>query len=353
MPRSPGSSRRAGRVAIASQSGGIGLGFCSSPAHGMLGISTFVSLGNKADVSGNDLLQWGESDPARRPSSCSIWNRSAIRAALRSSRAVSVARSRSSSSRLAGHLRRSRAAGSHTAGLASNERAVDALFKQSGVIRADTIDEMFDIAQCLDLQPLPAGRGVGIITNAGGPGILAADACEAAGLSRQAVRCRHPRRAGRLSVRHASVGNPVDLVASAGPTHYEHAIVTLLPRRGDRQSPRVVHTNRSLRRPSAILAAIGRGRRRAAPPGLRNKPVLACTLSAGTQPAPLSAGAGSGFPLMPFPRTRPERSAASPTYAQLARGAAVALLDVRRRSDVDEARALCPERSPLRAATRG
>ena len=77
----------------------------------------------------------------------------------------------------------SRAAGSHTAALAASDVAVDALFHQSGVIRADTIDEMFDIAACLDAQPLPAGRRVGIVTNAGGPGILAVDACEAAGLS--------------------------------------------------------------------------------------------------------------------------------------------------------------------------
>ena len=77
----------------------------------------------------------------------------------------------------------SRAAGSHTAALAASDAAVDALFHQSGVIRADTIDEMFDIAACLDTQPLPPGRRVAIVTNAGGPGILAVDACEAAGLT--------------------------------------------------------------------------------------------------------------------------------------------------------------------------
>ena len=77
----------------------------------------------------------------------------------------------------------SRAAGSHTAALAASDTAVEALFHQSGVIRADTIDEMFDIAICLDAQPLPKGRRVAIVTNAGGPGIMAVDACVAAGLT--------------------------------------------------------------------------------------------------------------------------------------------------------------------------
>ena len=93
----------------------------------------------------------------------------------------------------------SRAAGSHTAALAANDTAVEALFHQSGVIRAGTIDEMFDIATCLDAQPLPAGRRVAIVTNAGGPGILAADACVAAGLTVAEFCRRHVRQARRVS----------------------------------------------------------------------------------------------------------------------------------------------------------
>ena len=84
----------------------------------------------------------------------------------------------------------SRAAGSHTAALAASDVAVNALFQQSGVIRADTIDEMFDIAACLEAQPLPLGRRVAVVTNAGGPGILAVDACEAAGCRSRSLRKR-------------------------------------------------------------------------------------------------------------------------------------------------------------------
>ena len=172
-------------------------------------------------------------------------------------RAASDGRNRSSSSRRAGRYPAARAAGSHTAGLVSNDTAVDALFKQSGVIRADTIDEMFDVAQCLDLQPLPAGARVAIITNAGGPGILAADACEAAGLDRAAVRAptlAQPSPA-RLSS-NASVGNPVDLVASAGPEAYEHAIVTAM-NATEVDSVIVVYTPIDHAQTEGIFAAVG------------------------------------------------------------------------------------------------
>jgi acyl-CoA synthetase (NDP forming) len=105
---------------------------------------------------------------------------------------------------------------------------VDALFRQSGVIRADTIDEMFDIAACLDSQPLPAGRRVAIVTNAGGPGILAVDACEAAGLRVSPFSAATRERLAAFLPAEASVGNPVDMVASAGPDEYRRAVEVAL-----------------------------------------------------------------------------------------------------------------------------
>ena len=119
--------------------------------------------------------------PEQASSSCS-WKSSecaTIRSTCAPYRAPQADRRRRGGRDMAG----TRAAGSHTAGLASSESAVAALFQQSGVIRADTIDEMFDVAACLDVQPLPPGTRVGIITDAGGPGILAADAYENAGLT--------------------------------------------------------------------------------------------------------------------------------------------------------------------------
>src|SRR5204862_137533 len=140
-----------------------------------------VSLGNKGDVSGNDLLQYGETDPHTSVILLYLESLGNPRRFARLARCISrkkpiiaVKAGRTPSGR--------RATASHTAGLAASEVAVDALFRQAGVIRAETIDEMFDIAACVNSQPLPAGRRIAILSNAGGPGILATDACAGAGL---------------------------------------------------------------------------------------------------------------------------------------------------------------------------
>ena len=91
----------------------------------------------------------------------------------------------------------SRAAASHTGALASSDTVVDALFRQAGVIRTERLEELFDVAALLSHQPLPRGASVAILTNAGGPGILAADACEANGLELPALERGDARRAAR------------------------------------------------------------------------------------------------------------------------------------------------------------
>ena len=171
----------AGRVAFSSQSGALGLAILELATERGVGLSTFVSVGNKADVSGNDLLQYWEADPHTAVMLLYLESFGNPRRFARLARRIG--RSKPIVVVKAGRTAAgSRAAGSHTAALAASDTGVDAPFHQSGVIRADTIDEMFDIATCLDAQPLPAGRRVAIVTNAGGPGILTVDACEAAGL---------------------------------------------------------------------------------------------------------------------------------------------------------------------------
>ena len=171
-----------GHIGLSSQSGALGLAILALAANRGVGLSTFVSVGNKADVSGNDLLEYWEEDAATRVILLYLESFGNPRRFARLARRIG--RTKPIVAVKAGRTRAgSRAAGSHTAALAASDVAVDALFHQSGVIRADTIDEMFDIAACLDAQPLPAGRRVAIVTNAGGPGILAVDACESAGLT--------------------------------------------------------------------------------------------------------------------------------------------------------------------------
>jgi acetate---CoA ligase (ADP-forming) len=216
-----------GSVAMSTQSGALGLAILDYAKQLNIGISSFVSVGNKADVSGNDLLEYWETD--RRTSVILLYLESFgnpakfSRIARRISRHKPIVALKSGRSAVG-----ARAAASHTGALASSDDFVDALFHQSGVIRTDTITELFDVATLLARQPLPRGRRVAILTNAGGPGILAADACLANGLV--ASELSDATKAGLRSFLPdaASVNNPVDMLASAPPEHYRRAMDLLL-----------------------------------------------------------------------------------------------------------------------------
>ena len=179
--RAAAASRR-DASAFSSQSGALGLALLEEADGRGLGFSSFVSVGNKADVSSNDLLEYWEEDEAT-DRSCSTWSRSATRASSPASPAGSRARSRSLRCGAGTSRAGARAASSHTAALAGSEAAVDALFRQAGVLRLRTLEELLDAAVLLSTQPLPRGDRVAVLTNAGGLGILCADACETAGLT--------------------------------------------------------------------------------------------------------------------------------------------------------------------------
>ena len=220
----------AGRVAMSSDSGGLGLAVLATAARLKLGVSSCVSVGNRADVSTNDLLEYWEEDDETKVILLYLESFGNPRRFARIARRVS--RTKPIVAVKAGRTKGgSRAAGSHTAALAANDVAVDALFRQTGVIRAESLEELFDLSAALATQPLPTGRRVAVITNAGGPAILCADACEAAGLSivelSQFVRIR----LASFLPTTASLGNPVDMIATATPADYARAIQTV--RRSD------------------------------------------------------------------------------------------------------------------------
>ena len=216
-----------GRVALSSQSGGLGIAVLEEARRRGLGLSSFVSVGNKADISGNDLLRYWQRDDSTDVILLYLESFGNPRRFARIAREVS--HTKPIVAVKAGRSRAGiRAAASHTAALASPDVMVDALFHQTGVIRVDTLEEMFDVAEVLACQPVPAGRRVAIVGNAGGPGILAADACESAGLvvgelspaSQAALRGFLPAEAG--------VANPVDMVASATADSYRRALEVIL-----------------------------------------------------------------------------------------------------------------------------
>jgi acetate---CoA ligase (ADP-forming) len=125
-----------------------------------------------------------------------------------------------------------KAAGSHTAALTSSDAAVDALFRQAGVIRAESLEELVDVSVLLSAQPLPLGRRVAVLTNAGGLGILAADACESAGLELPTFSEETASRLTALLPSEASVANPVDMLGSATAATYESVLPVLLEDHG-------------------------------------------------------------------------------------------------------------------------
>jgi acetyl coenzyme A synthetase (ADP forming)-like protein len=287
-----------GHVGLSSQSGALGLAILALAASRGVGLSTFVSVGNKADVSSNDLLEYWEEDAATRVILLYLESFGNPRRFARLARRIG--RTKPIVAVKAGRTRGgSRAAGSHTAALAANDVAVEALFHQTGVIRADTIDEMFDIAACLEAQPLPAGRRVAIVTNAGGPGILAVDACESSGLSVPQFSLATRARLGAFLPPAASTGNPVDMVASAGPDEYRQAIEVALTDK-DTDALIVIFAPVDTRQSAAIVAAIRDGIGNARRGGATGKPILACVMADPGRPQPLEVGA-EHIPAYTFP----------------------------------------------------
>ena len=336
-----------GRIALASQSGGLGLAILQLASERQLGISTFVSLGNKADVSGNDLLQYGESDPHTK--TILLYLESFGNPRRFAQLARRIGRSKPIVVVKAGRTRAgSRAAGSHTAGLASNDAAVDALFRQSGVIRASTIDEMFDVAMCLDLQPLPQGHRLAVVTNAGGPAILAADACEGAHLTVAELSSQTRAKLAAFLPAHSSLGTPVDLVASAGPDEYRRAIEVALTA-DETDALLVIYTPIDTTQAAPILTAIAEGVAAARQAGATNKPVFVCTMTLSSQPGPLSAGSEQ-LPAFVFPENAVRALGKVATYARW-RSEPTGLIWGFDDVHADEARALCREIVAARGET--
>jgi acetate---CoA ligase (ADP-forming) len=278
-----------GNVAMSTQSGALGLAILDYAKELGIGISSFVSVGNKADVSGNDLIQYWAEDP--HTSVILLYLESfgnpkkfgeIARRVGRTKPIVAVKAGRS----MAG----SRAATSHTGALATNDVVVDALFRQAGVIRTERLEEMFDVAALLSHQPVPRGARVAILTNAGGPGILAADACEANGLHLPSLS-----EATRSELRSflpaaASVGNPVDMLASAPADHYRRSLAAIL-RDESIDSVITIFIPPLVTEPDAVAAAI-----RAAVDETRGKPVLGVFMRAAGAPATLMPIPSYAFP---------------------------------------------------------
>jgi acyl-CoA synthetase (NDP forming) len=299
-----------GNVGFLSQSGALGLALIDHANRLGLGLSTFVSVGNKADLSGNDFLCYWEGDDATDVILLyleSLGNpRRFARIARRVARSKPIVVVKSGRS-AAG----ARATSSHTGALlGASDVTVDALFRQAGVIRTDTLAELFDVASLLANQPLPTGPRVAILTNGGGPGILSADACEAAGL--QVPPLAEPVRAGLAEwlPSAAGIGNPVDMIASATAEDYRRAIeaITADP---EIDALIVIFAPPLVTRAEDVATAI----RAAAAQMRRAIPVMAVFMSAAGAPGPQS-GAETRIPSYTFPENAAHALARVVRYAQ-------------------------------------
>jgi acyl-CoA synthetase (NDP forming)/GNAT superfamily N-acetyltransferase len=216
-----------GNLGFASQSGGLGIAILAEAKKRGIGLSNFVSMGNKADVSGNDLLSWWAEDEATHAGLLYLESfgnpRKFARLARQLSRSkpvIAVKGGRSTVGR--------RAVCPHPAALASADEAVAALFRQTGVIRVDTIEELFDVAQVVAFQPLGHGLRVAVVSNVGGPAVLAVDACESNGLEVPEFSVELRRRIAEVCPRHGGVSNPIDLGAQASAAMYDQVLELLL-----------------------------------------------------------------------------------------------------------------------------
>lgn len=216
-----------GSIGFSSQSGALGLALLEEASPRGLGFSSFVSVGNKADVSSNDLLEYWEDDPATSVVLLYLESfgnpRRFGRVARRVARTKPILAMKSGVTSAG-----SQAASSHTAALAGSEAAVSALFRQAGVTRCATLEELVDVAALLSTEPATRGRRVAILTNAGGLGILCADACDGAGLELAALSDDTRAELGLLLPAEASIRNPVDMLGSAAAELYEQTLPLLL-----------------------------------------------------------------------------------------------------------------------------
>ncbi|HMY74155.1 MAG TPA: GNAT family N-acetyltransferase [Blastocatellia bacterium] len=201
----------AGNVAMSSQSGALGLALMARAREAGVGVSSFISVGNKADVSGNDLLQFWEGDEATDVILIYLENFGNPRRFARIARRVS----------------RAKPIVAVKAGRADSDRAVDALFAQTGIIRVNTLAEFFPVARLLASQPIPQGKRLGILTNGGGPGVVAVDAAIAAGLEIPALSEATQSKLRAVLPSEAIVTNPVDLIANPCPANYQTCLEIL------------------------------------------------------------------------------------------------------------------------------
>ena len=298
----------AGNIAFSSQSGALGEAILALMSQLGLGLSMFVSLGNKADVSGNDVLELWEHDPRTRVILMYLESFGNPKRFVQIARRVTHRKpilAMKSGRTAAG----ARAAVSHTGSLAGADIAVESLLMQCGVLRAASIEEMFVFASAFATQPTPHGNRIAIVTNSGGPGILAADACVQLGLDVPALPETTQAKMRPLVAAEASVVNPVDMIASARGEQYEVCIRAVME---DPAIDAVITIFTSLESIDSMKVAEGIMR------GAESfdKPILVCFMGKVASKPAIERMKHAGLPVYTFPEEAAQALGALVRYRQ-------------------------------------
>jgi acyl-CoA synthetase (NDP forming)/GNAT superfamily N-acetyltransferase len=281
---------RPGTAGVAVQSGGVGIALLEGLSRLGIGVSSFASLGDKYDVSSNDMLQWWESDGRTDLALLHLESFGNPRAFSRTTRRVSrrmpvltVDAGRTDAGR--------RAAASHTAAAATRTMTRQALFTQAGVTATRSVGELLETAALMHSQPLPAGTRVAVVTNAGGAGVLAADACAEAGLALPPLTPEVIEDLLTVLPRGAVAENPVDTTAAVLEDELRDCLDRLL------RSSAIDAVLVALV-PTAVAAATGDDLVRAltGAPACRARPVVAVCLEQDLPVKLLPASSGGSIP---------------------------------------------------------
>ena len=216
-----------GVIAFISQSGALGTAVLDWAKLGKIGISKFVSLGNKVDISETDIFEYLEDD-----NSCKVVT-AYIEGISEGQRFIDVSKKVTKKKPIvvvkAGNTSAgAKAVSSHTGSLAGSAKAYEAAFKQAGIIRARTIRNLLDYSTSLAYQPLPKGRNLVIITNAGGPGIMATDVCEENNITMPALEKETIDKLKEFLPEAANFNNPVDVLGDALADRYKKALEIII-----------------------------------------------------------------------------------------------------------------------------
>jgi acyl-CoA synthetase (NDP forming) len=285
-----------GKLALVSQSGAVGLVLAEQASAEGVGLSSFISVGNKLDVSSNDLLCFFERD--ERTSVIALYLESLGNPRKFARIARRVGEHKPIVALKAGRTPAGvRGARSHTAAAATPDVTLSALLRSAGVIKVDRLEELLDVSAILLVAPLPLGSRIGLVGNSGGPLILAADACEAQGLAVPEFGEATKDALGEALVAEAAVANPVDLTAGGGAANLESALEIVL--RDDGVDAIIVVTTDlpglSARDTRATVARIAQA---------SDKPIVACILDGAHRLSSDPTGAAAEVP-------SPERAASA------------------------------------------